>query len=354
MNSATTNLFLIQFLANIAPTLILIYIPLIAQSLGAQPAEIGLVVATYHTMVFIAGLLFGRLSDLSDRKNYIVWGLGISALAFFAHFFITNLTRLFIIRAFAGFAVGMFPAALLTYAYEKNNTIGKFTAMGSLGWGVGSIIAGIIAVYFRLFILAGVIFFITFILAIFTLEKTPAIIKQDFFDFSVIKKNWRVYLTFLMRHAGAFGIWAIFPIYLAQLGANKFWIGVIYAINAFGQFLFMPYLDRFKSSQLITAGLIFSAITFTIFSICQNHWQILPFQVLLALSWSCLYLGTIKYLLEHNQERATAVGAFNSLMSLSGIIGPLIGGVIGSFGYRPVMLSAALLTLSSLLVFKGK
>lgn len=354
MNSAITNLFLIQFLANIAPTLILIYIPLIAQSFGAQPAKIGLVVATYHTMVFIAGLLFGRLSDLKDRKNYIVWGLGISALAFFAHFLITNLTRLFIIRAFAGFAVGMFPAALLTYAYEKNNTIGKFTAMGSLGWGVGSIIAGIIAVYYRLFILAGVIFFITFILAIFTLEKTPAIIKQEFFDFSVIKKNWRVYLTFLMRHAGAFGIWAIFPIYLAQLGANKFWIGVIYAINAFGQFLFMPYLDRFKSSLLITAGLIFSAITFIIFSICQNHWQILPFQVLLALSWSCLYLGTIKYLLEHNQERATAVGAFNSLMSLSGIIGPLIGGVIGSFGYRPVMLFAALLTLSSLLIFRGK
>ncbi|MCX7784760.1 MAG: MFS transporter [candidate division WOR-3 bacterium] len=348
------NLFLIQFLANLAPTLILIYIPLIAQSLGARPAKIGLVVSIYHTMVFIAGILFGRLSDLRGRKRYIVLGLGISAIAFFVHLLIKDLTTLFAFRAFAGFAVGMFPAALLTYAYEKNNTLGKFTAVGSLGWGVGSIVAGIIAVYYRLFILAGSIFFITFILAIFTLEKTPVRIKQEFFDFSVIKRNWRIYLTFLMRHAGAFGIWAIFPIYLAQLGANKFWIGVIYAINAFGQFLFLPYLDRYRSIRLITAGLIFSATTFIIFALCRNHWQILPFQVLLALSWSCLYLGTLKYLMEHNEERATAVGAFNSLMSLSGIVGPIIGGIVGSFGYRSVMLSAAILTLASLFVFKGK
>lgn len=349
-----THLSLIQFLANLAPTLILIYIPLIAKSYNAQPAKIGLVVSTYHSMVFVAGIIFGRLSDIQGRKQFIILGLGLSSIAFLSHLFIRNLSTLFLVRALAGFAVGMFPAALLVYAYENKHTLGRFTSIGSLGWGMGSILAGVIAVYYKLYILASITFFATFIIALVTLKRTETVIKQNLFDFTVLKRNWRIYLAFLMRHAGAFGIWAIYPIYLAQLGANRFWIGIIYSINAFGQFLFLPLLDRYQSTKLIVAGLIFSAITFIIFAICQNHWQILPFQVLLALAWSCLYLGTLKYLVEHNPERTTAVGTFNSLMSLSGIIGPIIGGAIGSFGYRPVMLSAAGLTLLSFFVFRQK
>jgi len=348
------HLTLIQFFANLAPTLILIYIPLIAQSYGAQPAKVGLVVSTYYAMVFVAGVIFGRLSDIRGRKRYIILGLGLSCIAFISHLLIKDLSGLFLVRAFTGFAVGMFPAALLVYAYENNHTLGRFTSIGSLGWGIGSIIAGVVAVYYKLYILASIIFVIIFIIAVLTLKKSETVIKQSLFNLDVLKRNWRVYLAFTMRHAGAFGIWAIYPIFLSQLGANKLWIGIIYSINAFGQFLFLPLLDKYQSTKLITAGLIFSAITFIIFSVCRNYWQILPFQVLLALSWSCLYLGTLKYLVEHNPERTTAIGTFNSLMSLSGIIGPIVGGVIGGFGYRPVMLSAAGLTLMSFLVFRPK
>ena len=348
-------LTLIQFFANLAPTLILIYIPLIAQSMGAQPAKIGLVISTYNLMIFLAGLVFSRLCDLKGRKQFIVLGLGLSTVAFLSHLLIKNLPSLFAVRAFAGFSLGIYPAALLTYAYEKNNNnLGKFTAAGSLGWGIGSLLAGIIAVYYKLFIMSSIFFFITFIIALFSLKQNKSCIKQTFWDLTVVKRNWRIYLTFLMRHAGAFGIWAIYPLYLSSLGASKLWIGIIYSINAFGQFLFMPYLNRYKSMKLIMAGLYLSATSFVIFALCRNFWQILPFQVLLALSWSCLYLGSLKYLMENNPERATAVGVFNSLMSFSGIIGPLIGGVIGTFGYRPVMISAATLTLLSLFVFKGK
>jgi DHA1 family quinolone resistance protein-like MFS transporter len=349
------HLFLIQFFANLAPYLILIYIPLIAQSLGAHPIKIGLVISTYNLMIFIAGLIFSRLCDLKGRKQFIILGLGLSSVAFLTHLLIKNLPSLFAVRAFAGFALGIFPAALLTYAYEEHdNNLGKFTAAGSLGWGVGSILAGVIGVYFKLYILSSVFFFITFLIALFSLKQSTSCIQQTFWDLSVVKRNWRIYLTFLMRHAGAFGIWAIYPLYLSSLGASKLWIGIIYSINAFGQFLFMPYVDRYKSMKLIMTGLYLSATTFVIFALCRNFWQILPFQVLLALAWSCLYLGSLKYLMENNSERATAVGVFNSLTSLSGIIGPLLGGVIGTFGYRPVMFSAAGLTLLSLLVFRQK
>ena len=151
-----------------------------------------------------------------------------------------------------------------------------------------------------------------------------------------------------MRHIGAYGIWTIFPIYLTQLGANKFWIGIIFSLNPFGQFLFMPYLDRYNSTKLVTAGLFFSTATFTIFGLCVNFWQLIPFQILLALAYSCLYLGSLKHLMQFNQERATAVGIFNSLIGLAGVVGPLIGG----FSYRAVMFFAAGLTFLSTFIFK--
>ncbi|MCS7258676.1 MAG: MFS transporter [candidate division WOR-3 bacterium] len=341
----------IQALANFAPTLILIYIPLIAASLNARSSEIGLVISTYHAMIFLSGIIFGRLADLKGRKPFILLGLGLSSLAFLGHLLINNLSSLFLVRALAGFCLGMFPSALITYAYEKRNNLGVFSSLGSLGWGIGSVIAGLIGIYRRLYLFSALGFLLAFLIALFFLPASSVRLTQRFWDIKVLKKNWRVYLTFLLRHVGAFGIWAIFPLYLAALGANKFWIGIIYSINSFGQFLFMPLLDRFTSKRLITYGLVFSSLTFLIFAICRNHWQILPFQVMLAFSWSALYLGTLKYLMENNEEKATAVGIFNSLMSLSGIIGPVLGGIVGSLGYRMVMVFASGLTVISFIFF---
>ena len=192
MGEIITQLFLIQFFSNLAPTLMLIYIPLIAENLGAKSAIVGLVISIYYTTFLISGILFGRLSDLKEKKRYIIIGLGLSSLAFLSHLLIKNLPSLFIIRAFAGFAVGIFPAALFAYFYEKNTILGKFTATGSLGFAVGSIIAGIIAIYNTLFIVAAIIFIFIFILAIISLNQKQTMIKQPFWDFSIIKRNWRV------------------------------------------------------------------------------------------------------------------------------------------------------------------
>jgi MFS family permease len=339
-------------LSNFAVVSVLIFIPLIAQSFGASPATIGILVATYQGMIFLSSALFGRWSDLKGRKIFVVLGLLFSSVVFFAHHFASSIHLLFVIRALAGLAIGIFPAAIIAYVYEQNSKLGRFTSIGSLGWGIGSVFAGIIAVYQNLFTLSSLLYFASFLFALFFLKQTKKHIEQPFFDWRIIKRNWRVYLSFLLRHSGAFGIWAIFPLFLSYLGANKFWIGIIYSINAFGQFLFMPHLDRFRSNKLIQLGLYFSTATFIVFGFCKNFWQILPFQLLLAFSWSTLYLGSLKYLMEHNKERSTAVGVFNSILSLAGIIGPLLGGLIGTLGYKAVMFTAAFLSIAGAFIFR--
>lgn len=343
--------YIIQFASSFAVVAVLIFIPLIAQSYGATPSVVGILVATYQGMIFLSSALFGRWSDLKGRKQFVVFGLFFASLVFFSHHWVKNIFSLFLIRGLAGLAVGIFPAAIIAYVYEQNSKLGLFTAIGSFGWGVGSIFAGLVGNYSRLFTSSALLYFGAFLFAIIFLKQTKRHIEQPFFSWHIIKRNWRVYLSFFLRHTGAFGIWAIFPLFLAHLGANKLWIGIIYSLNALSQFFFMPHLEKIKSRRLIQLGLYVSIATFISFGICHNFWQILPFQILLALGWSCLYLGSLKYLMEHNEEHSTAVGIFNSISSLAGIVGPLLGGLTGNLGYPAVMFTAVILTIVGALVF---
>lgn len=342
--------YFIQFATNTAFVSVLIFIPLIAESYGANPAVVGTLVGIYNGMLFLSSIIFGRLADLKGGKIFILTGLLFSGIVFFAHRFALNLPSLFLIRAFAGFTIGMFPAAIFALVYKRSTNLGFFTAMGSLGWGVGSIVAGIIGAYQKLFLFSAMCFFSSFIIALFFLKQEHTYVKQPFFNVTLFRKNWKIYLSFFLRHSGAFGIWAIFPLFLAQLGANKLWIGIIYGLNSFAQFFFMPHLNRVKSIKLIQMGFYFSTVTFIIFGVCKTYLQILPFQILLAFSWSCLYLGCLKYLMEKNEERSTVVGIFNSITSLSGIIGPILGGIAGTFGYPGVMFLAALMSIVGIFI----
>ena len=343
--------YLIQFFTNAGVVMTSIFIPIFAQSLGGSALAVGMLVGSYNLMLFLSSTLFGRLSDMHERKLFIVLGLVLSSVVLALHILIRSISSMFLLRALAGLCGGIFPAALLAFVYEKKGLIGRFTAAGSLGWGIGSVAAGLIAVYNHLFLAAAFLFFVSFCIGLGLKEK-----KQPqalpLFPWDVIKKNLTVYLSFFLRHTGAFAIWAIFPLYLAFLGANKFWIGIIYALNALGQSLIMPHLDRFPSTRLVDGGLILSILTFVIFALCRNYQQIMPVQLLLALSWSALYVGSLKYLMERNVERSTSVGIFNSLSGLSGIVGPILGGIAGSYGYRAVMVLAAVMSLAGLVLPK--
>jgi MFS family permease len=168
-----------------------------------------------------------------------------------------------------------------------------------------------------------------------------------------MKKNWQVYLSYFMRHTGASGIWIIYPLYIVSLGGDKFWIGLIYSVNTLTQFFLMLYVDRFKSKSLISAGLALSSIVFFAFTFAQNFYQLIPIQVLLGSSWSCLYVGSLLYLMKYNIEKATCSGILSSLISLARVFGALLGGVVSDlFGFRAAMYVAAALTVAGFVLFR--
>jgi predicted MFS family arabinose efflux permease len=156
-----------------------------------------------------------------------------------------------------------------------------------------------------------------------------------------------------MRHTGASGIWIIYPLYIVSLGGDKFWVGLIYSVNTLTQFFLMPYVERFKSKSLISVGLALSSTVFFAFTFAQDFYQLIPIQILLGGSWSCLYIGSLLYLMRYNVEKATCTGILSSLISLARVFGALLGGVVSElFGFKAAMYVAAALTAAGFVVFR--
>ncbi|MEO0095454.1 MAG: MFS transporter [candidate division WOR-3 bacterium] len=302
---------------------------------------ISLILVLYNSMLFFSSSIFGRLGDMYGRKKMIMWGFLISSFILFAHNLIKNLPTIFIFRGLAGLSIGMIPGSVVALAW--GNSLGWFSGFGSLGYTLGNFLPGILKNNFLIFGSASSFCAIGFICSLFIKDKGKKI-PVPLFPYQIIKKNLGVYLPFFIRHSAAQAIWAIFPIYLAELGADKFQIGLLYAINPFAQFIFMILMEKMESEKLILTGIICSAFTFLGYGLSPNWQIIILFQVLLGFSWATLYLGSIKYLLKNNLEQATASGFLNSVIGLSGITGPLFGGIIALLGIKALLFSSAVLS----------
>ena len=116
----------------------------------------------------------------------------------------------------------------------------------------------------------------------------------------------------------------------------------------------MSRLKR-KSSVLIPWGLAISIGTFISFTYAESIWWLMPTQVTLAAAWALIYVGSIKYIMKHNEERATATGFLNSILQMSAILGSILGGLIidWSGSLLAPMWFAAAMTFVSLIMYFG-
>lgn len=347
----------IQIMAGAAMLSAFTYVPILArENLGISELVITFIVGAYAAASFIASYIFGRAGDIYGRRIIIRVGLFLSLISFGLLLVSTSLEILFIVRIANGFCVGMYPGALAAYAYESKMKMGRFATWGAAGWGVGTLFAGYAAgfnIYYA-FVMSTIFLSIAFTSAL-TLPKVPRIaIKVPLFPVKTFKKNLHIYLAVLMRHGSAAAIWTLWALFLFDLGGTPFTIAIVQATNAIAQVVtMMTITDRFESKTLVSIGLIASAITFAWFPFARSIIEILPSQVLLGFSWACLYVGALKFVTENNEDRSTASGLLTSMLSLSGVIGPIIAALIWSLlpGYAPIMFFAVFMSLLSFVVF---
>ncbi len=343
----------IQLLSGAGLSASSLLIPNIARGeFGSSNWEIGLVVAGYSATAFMSSYVFGRFSDVHGRAFVLKLGLFLTALAMLLQVFANDTYTLMLIRLIVGLCSGIYPAALLAYVYEKDKKIGKFTSFGSLGFGLGVFMAGVIGIYWGIFLFSSAILLVAYALALFLPFGKEEHHNVPLFPIAIIKRNISIYLSIMFRHTGACMIWVIYPIFLADLGADPIFIGAIYAINAVGQFVFMQFCDRYAGFLLIVVGFVMSILTFPSYTLATVYYEIIPAQIMLALAWSTLYVGSIKYVMERNDEKGTAAGLLQSALGISAILGSVMGGVVAQlYGYHGCMYVATFVAIVGLIIF---
>ena len=346
------KLNVIQLLINSSIMMSSLFIPIFANELNATGTQIGIIGACYGAALFLSTYIFSRAADTYPPKKLLLVGFFSSSVAFFIQIFAYDPISLAIIRAFAGFSVGIYPAVMILYVYNLKQSIGKFSSFMPLGWALGNLMAGIIAVYYQIFAFASLLFALSFLITL-TLPVTGAGTKKktNFFSFELLKKNSNIYFPFFLRQIGANAVWLIFPLYLASLHANKFWIGIIYMLNPTLQFFIMRRLDKYETRFLMHTGDILSAVAFIALIPLTIYYQAIPGLTLIAFSYSFLYVGSINELIKNNEEKGASAGLLNSSIALASIIGSFIGGLIlDYYGFKAVMATGAFFALIGFVV----
>lgn len=344
-----------------------LFIPILANTLTGSYMLVGIIAAGYGVTQALSYAYFGRLADKDGRMvRFVRLGFLASSSAFFAHALAYDGLTLLLVRLAAGVATGMYAGAMLTLSHERGNNgkLAGIVSFGSLGWLLGSIASSAIqqltSSYALVFILAGSIFFAGFMVSLSLKVSSyadrgrgPGVGTSLL---HVVRKNYRVYTSFMLRHIGAAATWSIFPIFLNQeLRLNGLELGSLYAINASTQFLFMnTVMRRVRSDanmhRLVQMGALLSSFVFLAYYTASTYMYMVSAQILLGVSWSMIYLGSLYLLLNKSNdgESASSTALLESSISISIIIGSLIGGFVAEFaGLRSVMLLSSLLCITS-------
>jgi len=355
----------VNFFTYAAMMILFIQVQVVAKQQTDSNFFVGLATAAYHLPYFLFGVFFGRLGDFIRKRTIIFTGCMTAALgSLLIGLFMESYSVLMIGRALTGIGLGMLPGALFASTVERKASIGIFAALGSLGWTVGSFLApGIGPRPLAFFIAAGMALLPAFLG--FSFRELPQRPKTRFLSFEVIKRHWPIFLGFFLRHTGALSIWVTFTLFLRQRGvygplipgiAILDLMGLVYALNPLGQVFFMLFIERLKPKITLPLGYILSVVVFLGYVIAPNPWFFIPLQIILAFSWSALYLGSLIYLCRScTEERSTVSGAFNAVIGLCGIAGSFLGGALSTVSYELSMIVAAGLAFAGLaVVFFGE
>jgi len=341
----------IFFLSTTATSMSILFIPVIAQEMGADNITIGAIVSMYGLMSLVSMYVFGWMSDNRGRLLLIRAGMLLSAAAFILQVFATTELQLILVRSLCGATIGVFYSSLVMYGVETGKKLGKYTSYESLGWGLGNLVAGIIAIYSDIFILSSLLFFLCFLMSL-SLKETKAVkVRSPLLPLRIVKRNANIYFPFLLRDIGAFCAWTFFPLYLIGLGADDLWIGMLLFMNTGGQFFMKQYVDRFDFEKLFVWGLLISSLAFYGYVLPTNYLHVIPVQIMVAVAWTTLSVGAMGLLTEKNREKASVIGLFSSTRGLAQIIAPLIGGVISQYwGFHALMGFSGTIALAGLAI----
>ena len=356
-------------------------LPFYAETYGASPQKVTMLMVTFSFFQFIAAPIWGYLSDKYGRRIIIWVTLAGSIIAYILLAYSQTLYGLFFARAFAGFMAGNISTAQAYIAdiTDKNNrakAMGLFGAAFGIGFILGPAIGGVLAGsdpknpnVFLPPIAAASLSFIALVLALFLLKENRSLVKSNKNKriLSLIEAikipNLRqlILLSFIVTLVFAsmestFSLWSERTFnWGAEQNGYIFAFAGICGVLVQG-FLISPLVKRFGEAFLCITGIIFISIGMLSVAISYFNYHAYISMSLIAFGLG-FFLPTISTLIVNivsEDRRGWVLGVNQSVSSLSRIIGPAIAGFLFEFyGKNSPYIFGSIILILFLLIFRN-
>lgn len=152
-------------------------------------------------------------------------------------------------------------------------------------------------------------------------------------------------------------VYTILSLWIAELGASKSHIGLLYTCGALAGAATSPLLgrlaDRWGRKPVLIGSMGMFACVFGGFALARDVGDLFPIMVLEGTAWGGLGASVNALIadLVPQQQRGTALGIYNTTWNLGWIIGPVAGGVMSDLlGFRTTFLICVGLILGGIVL----
>ncbi len=328
---------------------------LFAESLGASPERIGLIVSVSTLTGVLLKLPSGALSDIYGRRFLLRIGVVAFGLPPFLYPFITDLDALTALRFLHGLATAIFaPSALATvaelYRERRGAALGTYTACTQSGSLLGPFLGGYLihaAGFDTAFVTAGIfgcigmVLFYSLHLDVAVPQRkeqgTAVVLSEMWKGFAAVAKNNKVLITSMTDAAKMIAngaLMAFLPLCGVSAGLNPGEVGLLFSVQAGTSFFAKPIMgrisDRVGRQPLIILGLLICAGTF----VCIPHVAMFPVLLLLSAGFGfgeAIVSSSSSALVADSSEFKTlgaGMGMQGTIMDIGHASGPLLAGLL--------------------------
>lgn len=352
---------------------------LFAESLGAGPERIGMVVSASTLTGVLLKLPSGALSDIYGRRLILRVGVLAFGIPPFFYPWVTDLEVLTALRFAHGLATAVFaPTAIATvaemYRERRGEALGWYTASTRAGSLLGPVLGGwlVYATGFpTTFLVAGFFGCIGMVL-FFSLRLTPPpprhpeesfrmVLAEMLRGFRQVGRNIKVLVTSATEGAkmvsnGA--LMAFLPIYGISIGLNPGEVGALFGVQGITSFLSRPGMGRASDQvgrrPLIVAGMIICAVTFALMPQVSSFLLLMLLAAGFGFGEAVVATSTSALVADLSEPRilGAGIGMQGMITDIGHASGPLLAGFLIAYaGYPYAFAAIALLHVAAAGVF---
>jgi MFS family permease len=334
-------------------------VPLYAQSLGADAVLVGIINSAFLLMAALLSLPLGMMSDRLGRKRLACFGALILSATSFLLYFSKTPWQMVWIYLFFGIGLAAFGPTMMSLVAD----ISPVTHLGrSYGWyttalytsmSLGPALGGFLAEelgFLQVFLISGVLVFITFWLILLYLPRARHILKDR------VKKNESGVARELLQNRPLVGCWLVtlggcfglgmfvtfLPLHADNQGLNVAEIGLVFAVqglwNAVSRIPFGYLSDRVaRRGTLVTVGLLGYSGAMVGFALSTNLIHFILTSTLLGISMGLAFtsVGALIAEVVDQESRGLAMGGYNTCIYFGMMLSSaLMGGIIQKIGFE--------------------